>query len=167
MTGDKLLPCWHCGGEVAIALHSNEFGEHWWTVQRGHDDATACKCRLFMESDKFCLDVEEGEQAKDSPWAMELRARLVGKWNRRAAVTDHDFVMAVHDGELWGKCSECERVKEAEMQAAVQWGEAAYANDAVRQRDELLGDMWTLVLADGASEAFAERMRELGIEVDE
>jgi DNA-binding ferritin-like protein len=32
-------------------------------------------------------------------------------------------------------------------------------------RDELIRDMWPFVLADGASEAFEKRMRELGIEV--
>jgi len=41
-----------------------------------------------------------------------------------------------------------------------------YEND-VDARDALICDMWPLVLADGASEAFAERMRELGIEVGE
>ncbi|MBQ9000489.1 MAG: hypothetical protein IJ087_01395 [Eggerthellaceae bacterium] len=32
-------------------------------------------------------------------------------WNTRAAVTDYDFAMAVHDGKLWGKCSECKERK--------------------------------------------------------
>jgi len=35
----------------------------------------------------------------------------------------------------------------------------------VAELESLVRDMWPLVLADGASEAFAERMRELGIEV--
>ena len=99
---EKPRPCPFCGGEVAIALHGNEFGERWWTVQRGHDDATACKCRLFMESEKFCLDVEEGEQAKDSPWAMEQRARLVEKWNTRTPETCHREI----ESEAY-ICSEC------------------------------------------------------------
>ena len=33
--------------------------------------------------------------------------QAIAAWNTRAAVTDHDFAMAVHDGNLWGKCSEC------------------------------------------------------------
>lgn len=39
--------------------------------------------------------------------------------------------------------------------------------DGLHARDELIRDLWPFVLADGASEAFAERMREIGIEVDE
>ena len=81
---EELKPCPFCGGEVSIALHSDEFGDFWWSVQRGPNDATACRCRLFMESDaKFCLDVYEGESAEGSPWAMELKSRLVKKWNAR------------------------------------------------------------------------------------
>lgn len=186
--GDALLPCWHCGGEAAIALHSNEFGEYWWSVQRGHDDATACKCRLFMESDrKFSL--EDGEKPEDSPWAMELRARLVEKWNTRVAVTDNDFAMAFHDGELWGKCSECkerqgyyldaetiqsqqEHIAELERERD-EWRlkcceEAGLHASHVFQRDELIRDLYENLWTHKpkCAEAFAERMRELGIEVN-
>lgn len=81
-TATELLPCPICGGEMSIALHSNEFDEYWWTVQRGHNDATACKCRMFVESDaKFCVD--DDESAREMPWPLELRKRLVEKWNTR------------------------------------------------------------------------------------
>lgn len=76
----ELKPCRHCGGEVAIALHGNEFDEYWWTVQRGYDDETACGCRLFMDSEKFSL--EDGEKPEDSPFAMEQKKKLIEKWNR-------------------------------------------------------------------------------------
>ena len=80
---EVLERCPFCGGEVGVALHGDEFGWHWWTVQRGTDDATACKCRLFMESDaRFTL--EDDEDSCTSPYAQMLRERLVGKWNRRA-----------------------------------------------------------------------------------
>lgn len=39
------------------------------------------------------------------------RDEAIAAWNRRAAVTDYDFSMAVHDGNLWGKCSECKERK--------------------------------------------------------
>ena len=161
--GNDLLPCWHCGGEVGIALHSNEFGEYWWSVQRGYDDETACKCRLFMESDgKFSL--EEGEEPEDSPRAMELRARLVEKWNRRVAVTDHDFAMAVHDGELWGKCSECRRIAELKSLA---FGTAELALRFARLFDAgFPRDVDRPTYYEETYAAIAERMYELGIEVD-
>ncbi|HAM16724.1 MAG TPA: hypothetical protein DCP91_12885 [Eggerthellaceae bacterium] len=192
MSTTELLPCWHCGGEVGIALHSSKFGEYWWAVQSGRDDATACKCRLFMESDgKFSL--EEGEEPEDSPRAMELRARLVEKWNRRVAVTDHDFAMAVHDGELWGKCSECkerqghyidaetiqrqqERIAEIKGELRKSYDAQSVKAEELTRRGVLLDKLEDLAIdlycqllnAYDAKEldGFAERMRELGIEVD-
>ena len=120
---EELKPCPFCGGEVSIALHSDEFGDFWWSVQRGPNDATACRCRLFMESDaKFCLDVYEGESAEGSPWAMELKSRLVKKWNARtpeqaiaATLGGGECELEIKDnmnesegtGTVWWECSAC------------------------------------------------------------
>jgi len=61
---------------------------------------------------------------------------------------------------------------ELEAEAAVTWGELAYAEDRIRELEQLVRDMWAaggeLITEDdyfnGA--AFYGRMRELGIEVD-
>ena len=78
-----LLPCPLCGGDMSVALHGDEFGWRWWAVQRGTDDATACKCRLFVESDaRFSLDNDD--DAYSDAHALTLRDRLIEKWNTRA-----------------------------------------------------------------------------------
>lgn len=85
-------------------------------------------------------------------------------WNRRAAVTEHDFAMAVHDGELWGKCSECterqghyldaetiqrqhEHIAQLEAERdelQCKWFEEAGLHAShVYRRDELIRDMLT------------------------
>ena len=70
---DKLLPCPFCGGEVSIALCGDGFDE-WWFITRGHGK-NACKCRLFMESEKFNNDSEMADFIADD---------LIAAWNRRA-----------------------------------------------------------------------------------
>ena len=124
---------------------------------------------------------------EDSTWD-ELHER----WNRRAAVTDYDFAMAVHDGELWGKCSECkerqgyyldaetiqrqqERIAELERERD-EWQlkcceEAGLHASHVFQRDELIRDLWVGIVREHPQGGFPDmgliekRMRELGIEV--
>lgn len=153
--GGDLLRCPHCGS-VAEYVSEHAKGRRWavactMTSKVAADEGRPmCRCRTPFVRDKG--------QARDM-------------WNRRAAVTDHDFAMAVHDGELWGKCSECERVKDAEMEAAVQWGEAAYANDAVRQRDALIRDLWTAItwmhgMGDAKRDELRRRIRDIGIDLD-
>ena len=70
---EKLLPCPLCGGEVSIALCGDEF-DSWWFITRGHGE-NACKCRLFMESEKF---------NKDSEMADFVAEDLIAAWNRRS-----------------------------------------------------------------------------------
>ena len=68
-----LNPCPFCGGEVSIALCGDGF-DAWWFITRGHGE-NACKCRLFMESEKF---------NKDSEMADFIADDLIAAWNRRA-----------------------------------------------------------------------------------
>lgn len=89
--GDSLLECPHCGSVAEyVSEHAN--GRRWaaactMTSKVAADEGRPmCRCRTPFFRDKG--------QARDV-------------WNRRAAITDRDFAMAVHDGELWGKCSEC------------------------------------------------------------
>ncbi len=36
------------------------------------------------------------------------KVKAIEAWNARAAVTDEQFAVAVHDGEAWQKVRECE-----------------------------------------------------------
>lgn len=150
---EKLPPCPICGGEMYIALHGNEIGEYWWTVQRGLDDETACKCRLFVESDaKFTLD--DGEDTWSDPYALMLRDRLVEKWSTRAGTEDGEYE-AKMDALLYrltnGKWSKTRSYDLDFMESCVnEEFEAQYAED---QAD--------LVSHIGALKAYAAKSREL------
>ena len=97
MAGEKLLLCPHCGS-VAEYVSEHAKGKRWavactMTSKVAADEGKLmCRCRTPFFRDKG--------QARDI-------------WNRRVAVTDHDFAMAVHDGELWRRvknhvrCPEC------------------------------------------------------------
>ena len=71
----KIEKCPFCGGEVSIALCGDGF-DAWWFITRGHGE-NACKCRLFMESEKFNKDSEMADFVADD---------LIAAWNRRADV---------------------------------------------------------------------------------
>jgi hypothetical protein len=138
---------------MSIALHSNMFGEYWWTVQRGHNDRTACKCRLFVESDaKFTL--YDGEDAWSDPYALTLRDRLVEKWSTLAGDEDGEYE-AKMDALLCrltnGKWSKTRSYDLDFMESCVnEEFEAQYAED---QAD--------LVSHIGALKAYASKSREL------
>jgi hypothetical protein len=69
----KIEKCPFCGGEVSIALCGDGFDARWF-ITRGHGE-NACKCRLFMESEKFNKDSEMADFVADD---------LIAAWNRRA-----------------------------------------------------------------------------------
>ena len=105
----ELLPCPFCGGEVSIALCGDGF-DAWWFITRGHGE-NACKCRLFMESEKFNKDSEMADFVADD---------LIAAWNSRTGndtnVATNNAVPVVR-GE-WNpifkgadtcKCSVCKR----------------------------------------------------------
>ena len=87
----ELLPCPFCGGEVSIALCGDGFDIAWWFITRGHGE-NACKCRLFMESEKFNKDSEMADFVADD---------LIAAWNRRS-----DAVPVVRCGECKYNTSE-------------------------------------------------------------
>ena len=90
MSMDKtLLPCPFCGGEVSIALCGDGF-DAWWFITRGHGE-NACKCRLFMESEKFNKDSEMADFVADD---------LIAAWNRRAN-------LGSCENELIVRCENC------------------------------------------------------------
>lgn len=94
---NEFKPCPFCGGEVSIALCGDGF-DAWWFITRGHGE-NACKCRLFMESEKFNKDSEMADFVADD---------LIAAWNRRAdhirdttkKVSNADRIRSMSDEEL-------------------------------------------------------------------
>ncbi len=72
---DKLKPCPFCGGNVKVAKMGDN-GHMWWFITRGSGE-NKCRCRVFMESEDFCInDTMEFKQ--------KLKEELINAWNRRA-----------------------------------------------------------------------------------
>lgn len=67
---NELKPCPFCGGKVSISI-SGDGDDFWWMITRGNGK-DKCKCRVFMESEKFYGVGREEKKA------------LIDKWNRRA-----------------------------------------------------------------------------------
>ena len=178
MTGEKLMPCPCCGSAATVEPHLIEAGctvgdqtwTDWWTASV---NCTSCALQFIGGGD---TEEEAVENAMEG-------------WNMRAATTDQQFAWAVHDGELWGKCSECkerqgyyldaetiqrqqERIAELERERG-EWQykfckESGLHVSDVFQRDKLIRDMYLQLLnAYDAKELdeFAERIRAIGIEV--
>jgi len=98
---------------------------------------------------KLCAEINRQERVIE-----ELR-------EKEAVYMDANHEQGIQLIEQGKRIAELERMLEHDRLEII-----CYEND-VDARDALICDMWPLVLADGASEAFAERMRELGIEVGE
>lgn len=72
---DQLKPCPFCGGEVSIVLTGhNGFGN--WLITRGCKE-NACRCRVFMESKRFIVDLDGNFDGSKE------REELIQRWNRR------------------------------------------------------------------------------------
>lgn len=81
---DELKPCPLCGGPVLIHRRTD-----------GQVDGIVCdECLLTLEA----VDVYPEWHTLDE---------LVLRWNARAAVTDEQFSLAVHDGRAWQVVREC------------------------------------------------------------
>ena len=126
---------------------------------------TLLPCPLCGSED---IGIERGLTGSPRVWCVDCRCNTGGKgddaeaieaWNTRVAVTDHDFAMAVHDGELWGKCSECkerqgyyldaetiqrqqERIAELEAERDHWQGVALKRTAENAELRELVRDMW-------------------------
>lgn len=74
----KLLPCPFCGGDVSVALGGDEADVHYF-ITRGYGK-NACKCRVFMEGEKF-------DKVSESEVYARHKAELIEAWNRRPADT--------------------------------------------------------------------------------
>ena len=81
---DELKPCPLCGGPVLIHRRTD-----------GQVDGIVCdECLLTLEA----VDVYPEWHTLDE---------LVLRWNARAAVTDEQFSLAVHDGRVWQVARTC------------------------------------------------------------
>lgn len=170
--GDDLLSCPHCGSKAEyVSEHAK--GKKWAVACTMTSKAAAeegrpmCRCRTPFVRDKG--------QARDI-------------WNRRAAVTDRDFAMAVHDGGLWGKCSECKERRGHYLDAETirnqqeHIAELTVERDAYFEmvkrvqadcdaRDALIRDLWTAItwmhgMSDAKRDELRRRLEEFGIEVE-
>lgn len=87
MEQESMKPCPLCGGEVRIHRRTD-----------GQVDGIVCdECLLTLEA----VDVYPEWHTLDE---------LVRRWNARAAVTDEQFAIAVHDGEAWQRVRECRNI---------------------------------------------------------
>lgn len=84
---DELKPCPFCGGEARIV-----------------EDRYASGVFHVGCGDDLCL----GFSGLGWTFASTAAARIA--WNVRAAVTDEQFSLAVHDGRLWQKVRTCHMV---------------------------------------------------------
>lgn len=94
MEQESMKPCPLCGGPVLIHRRTD-----------GQVDGIVCdECLLTLEA----VDVYPEWHTLDE---------LVLRWNARAAVTDEQFAMAVHDGEAWQVVRECRNANTRELRA--------------------------------------------------
>ncbi len=165
MTNRKPLNCPCCGSTATVEPHLIEAGctigeqtwPDWWTASVNCD---SCALQFVGGGD---TEEEAVEDALDG-------------WNKRAATTDQQFAMAVHDGRTW-VCVEGamesdvlkpipgftrDSVYRDSMQEYGEWMEKATA---------LMRDMWGWVWESGIKadefDAMAERLREFGIRDDD
>lgn len=77
----KLLNCPFCGGEAVFDAHA---------TAEGIGNGMVCRTLAVIECPRceFCIS-----------WETDYEA--VKRWNARAAVTDEQFAVAVHDGRAW------------------------------------------------------------------
>lgn len=175
MSGEKLLPCWHCGGDAEVSYGVGDYdydgGDRW----RLYRAKVMCRCGSELRVEN------EGDEYLPLERALDF---AIEAWNTRAAVTDHDFAMAVHDGNLWGKCSKCKERQGYYMDAETirnqqeHIAELTVERDAYFEmvkrvqadcdaRDELIRDMMPFMCEDDGIKGIEARIRELGIEVDD
>ena len=89
-----LLPCPYCGGDCATVIsewqeYLDKWGDEFDESGLGCSDYRAVVC-----------DVTKGGCGAIGGWR-EWEKEAIEAWNTRAAVTDHDFAMAAHDGRTW------------------------------------------------------------------
>lgn len=79
---ETLKPCPFCGGEASVKCEvlAGMFVRGYWV---------SC-------DNNYC-----NENIECSTYAFDTKVDAIAAWNRRAAVTDEQFAVAVHDGRTW------------------------------------------------------------------
>ena len=75
-TGTRFEKCPFCGGSVSL-YEMGDDGWRWYYIASGRNKKTRCRCRVFMESEKYA----EGASKKET---LASRTALIEKWNRRS-----------------------------------------------------------------------------------
>ena len=75
-TGVQLSKCPFCGGSVSL-YETGEDGWWWYYIATGRNQKTRCRCRVFMESQKYSELAGDKEKAA-------IKTLLIENWNRRS-----------------------------------------------------------------------------------
>lgn len=87
-----LKPCPFCGGKVSVAV-TGDGTENWYFITRAHSKIEKnCRCRLFMESDKYLAGCVDSKEA-----ARNAKQKLFEAWNRRYTPEEIDFDYGAED----------------------------------------------------------------------
>ena len=86
---DELKPCPFCGGKPTFVHATSE------DIGNGY----VCRTLAVISCDHCMFDMTG-----------ETDEKAAAAWNARAAVTDEQFAMAVHNGEAWQRVRECRNI---------------------------------------------------------
>ena len=102
LTSDELKPCPHCGNGslLVIARRASIYPLPDVKVFEGRVLCEECGGAMILRH-------MTRSDAPDGIGVSEMRKILSVRWNSRAAVTDEQFTLAVHDGRAWEPVREC------------------------------------------------------------
>ena len=105
---DDLKPCPHCGNVSHITVTV-------WLANYPLPGVKVFEGRLICEDcgSAMLLNHVVDEETPNDIGKSNLRKALCNRWNARAAVTEEQFAVAVHNGEAWQKVRECHDVDES------------------------------------------------------
>lgn len=99
---DELKPCPHCGNGSLLVIAREASIQPLPDVKmfEGMVLCEECGGEIFLRH-------KTRSDTPDDIGAGEMRDALRERWNARAALTDEQFSLAVHDGEAWQRVQEC------------------------------------------------------------
>ena len=102
---DELKPCPHCGNGslLVIARRASIYPLPDVKVFEGRVLCEECGGAMLLKH-------KTRSDTPDDIGVGEVRDALRDRWNARAAVTDEQFSLAVHDGRVWREVRECRDV---------------------------------------------------------
>ena len=165
-----LLPCPFCGGEVKLTTYRDEG----WEIKCENHDWSHATWEHPRKASDIAADLGM------CSWGLgeDAKAALIEAWNTRAAVTDHDFAMAAHDGRTW-VCVE-DALESDALTPIPGFTRNDIYRDAMSEYGEwmekatdLMRDMWDAMLDANPNGGVRDmgliekRLREFGIEVED